>query len=83
MLGQRRRQWTNVETAVSQRLVFTTKMIKYKMSWNTPTLCPLSFLTGIFTHFKLRLATATRNFKRVKITHMCFICDETFANPQV
>ena len=37
----------------------------------------------IFTHFKLCLATATHNFKWVKITHICLIGDRTFANLDV
>ena len=31
-----------------------------------------------FTHMKLCLATATLNFKWVKITHICLVGDETF-----
>ena len=34
----------------------------------------------IFTHLKLGLATATHNFKWVKITYSCLIWGETFAN---
>ena len=33
------------------------------------TLCPPRYLTEIFTHLKLWLATATHNFEWVKITH--------------
>ena len=35
----------------------------------------------IFTHLKLCLATATHNFKRVKISHMCLIWHQPFVNP--
>ena len=34
----------------------------------------------IFTHLKFCLATATHNFKCVKIMHICLIWDQTFAN---
>ena len=37
----------------------------------------------IFIHLKLCLATASHNFKWVKITHICLIWDETFANLDV
>ena len=30
----------------------------------------------IVHHAKLRLATATHNFKWMKITHICLICDK-------
>ena len=32
----------------------------------------------IFTHLKFCLATATHNFKWVKITNICIIWDQTF-----
>ena len=35
----------------------------------------------IFTHYKLCIATATHNFKWVKITHICVIWNLSFANP--
>ena len=35
----------------------------------------------IFTHLKLCLATATHNFKSLKITPICLICDQTFYLP--
>ena len=44
---------------------------------------PLSYLILIFTYLKLCLTTATHNFKWVKITHMCLIWDQTFANLDV
>ena len=34
----------------------------------------------MITHLKLCLATATHNFKRVKITHSCLTWDQTSAN---
>ena len=37
------------------------------------TLYSQRYLILIFTHLKLRLAGATRNFKRVKINHICLI----------
>ena len=37
----------------------------------------------ISTHLKLCLATATHNFKWVKITNIWFIWDQTFANVDV
>ena len=37
----------------------------------------------IFTHLKLCVATATHNFKWVKIIHICLIWDLTFANIDV
>ena len=36
------------------------------------TLIPLSYLIKIFTHLKLCIATATHNFKWLKITHVCY-----------
>ena len=36
-----------------------------------------------FTHLKLGVATATHNFKWVKITHICVIWDQQFANLDV
>ena len=38
-----------------------------------------SYLVYIFTHLKLRLATATHNFKSVKTTHISLIWNKTFA----
>ena len=35
------------------------------------------------THLKLFLATATDNFKWMKITHICLIWDQSFANIDV
>ena len=35
------------------------------------------------THLKLCLATATDNFKWVKMTHICLIWDQTFANLEI
>ena len=46
------------------------------------TLFPLSYLSYIFTHLILSLATAT-HFKWVKITHVCLIWDQIFANVDV
>ena len=41
-------------------------------------------LFKMFTRLKLRLASATHNFKRVKITiTFCLILDQTFANLDV
>ena len=37
----------------------------------------------ISTHLKLCLATATHNFKWVKITYICLICNDAFANHDV
>ena len=37
----------------------------------------------IFTHLKLCLATATHNFKWVKITHICLVWEHTFAHRDV
>ena len=37
----------------------------------------------MFTDLKLGLATMTQNFKWVKITHICLIWDQTFANIDV
>ena len=40
---------------------------------NNPLLAKSSYLSYlIFTHLKLYLATATHNFKRVKITHLIY-----------
>ena len=46
---------------------------------NNPLLAKLSYLSYlIYTHLKLYLATATHNFKRVKITHLInFVYFET------
>ena len=41
--------------------------------WYVLTPYPLSYFIFIFTHLKLWLATATHNFKRVRITHVCKI----------
>ena len=41
------------------------------------------YLISIFTHLKLCLASATHNFKWVKITHVCLIWDITKWNPHV
>ena len=46
------------------------------------TLCvkqALSYIIYYFTHLKLCLATATHNFKWVKITDICLNWDQTFA----
>ena len=42
---------------------------------------PLSpkILIYILIHFNLRLATATKNFKWVKMTHICLIWNQKFA----
>ena len=47
------------------------------------TIYPLCSLIEIFTHLKLCLATATHNFKWVKIINICLIWDKTFANLDV
>ena len=43
----------------------------------------LNYTIQIFTHLKLCLATATHNFKWMKITDICLIWDQTFANLDV
>ena len=50
---------------------------------NVLTLILLRQCILIFTHLKLCLATATHNFKWVKITHIVFSWDQTFANIDV
>ena len=41
---------------------------------------PAQFKIEILTHLKLCLATATHNFKWVKIIHIYLLWNETFAN---
>ena len=43
----------------------------------------LIYLILIFTHLKLCLATATHNFKWMKVTQSGLIWDQTFANLDV
>ena len=43
----------------------------------------LSYFILLTTHLELSLATATHNFKWVKITHICFMWDQTFVNLDV
>ena len=54
-----------------------------RCQWCQLTLSLLRYLTQIFTHLKLCLATATHNFKWVKKIHICLIWDQTFENPDV
>ena len=37
----------------------------------------------MFTHLTLCLATATHNFKQVKIIHIWLFWEQTFVNPDV
>ena len=46
-------------------------------------LSPPSNLIYFFTHLKLCFATATHNFKWVKISHICLIWDQKFLNLDV
>ena len=47
------------------------------------TLEALNQIIRIFTLLQLCLATTTHNFKWVKITHICLIWDQRFANIDV
>ena len=42
------------------------------------TLILLGSFIDIFSHLKLCLATATHNFKWLKITHICLICAQKY-----
>ena len=44
---------------------------------------PAETIIKIFTHLKLCLAAASHNFKWLKITHICLISEQTFANIDV
>ena len=54
--------------------LFSTWLIEASLIYELPKKCA-TILYGhmIFTHLKLGLATATHNFKWVKITHICLI----------
>ena len=50
MLGQRRRQWTNIEPALGQRLVFAGLMVQSSVLWSCigdwHQFAPYSFIVG-------------------------------------
>ena len=51
---------------------------RFEKSW--PPFCQI---WKFFTHLKLCIATATHNFKWVRITHICLIWDRAFASVDV
>ena len=44
---------------------------------------PVPMFIYFFIHLKLCLTNATQNFKWLKISHICLICSQIFANVDV
>ena len=66
--------------SVSGGTVFIRQNLTYKDSPRSDRVKTLNVIILILTQLLLCLATATHNINWVKITHICLICDQIFAN---